>query len=445
MSQTVNVVIAGTPTPVTIFPNTNIVQLTGDILFPTSEPNFQQTGTGATNRTSDSKNLDILNVADFLPVGFVTNGTVDYTTQMQAAIDEAVASKRRLIFPNGTYAVSGGGLDITLAGPEQLAIQGQGFQNTVLYNANGNVIRVAGQFLTISDMLLLSDGGGHTVIQTGLLAQTLWTQVGIAQNANGFSVWDNAGQEFVDNRFLACAFDHTTASTVHGFNLVAAGGLINDNYWIKCRVNNSGTKHFFNVETTSANGQYSNEWDGITWEVCLGGGIRLRGVNGFLINNCQNWDATGIVNHFYDLDTASGIGCVGKISSCGRWAATLAGGKYDVKLPGGGGGAGIIIENCRTVGGGDPFKIDAANNGFLLIRTNAAICSVTNTAGLTLFDNAVGIVDAPSDYRVLGTKVVGARGAALPVDATDLATVITLANAIKARMKATGGHGLVAD
>lgn len=44
-----------------------------------------------------------------------------------------------------------------------------------------------------------------------------------------------------------------------------------------------------------------------------------------------------------------------------------------------------------------------------------------------------------------GTKVVGAQGAALPADATDLASVITLANAIKARMKATGGHGLVAD
>lgn len=48
-------------------------------------------------------------------------------------------------------------------------------------------------------------------------------------------------------------------------------------------------------------------------------------------------------------------------------------------------------------------------------------------------------------FKVAGNKVVGARGAALPADATDLATVLTLANAIKARMKVTGGHGLVAD
>lgn len=42
-------------------------------------------------------------------------------------------------------------------------------------------------------------------------------------------------------------------------------------------------------------------------------------------------------------------------------------------------------------------------------------------------------------------KVIGARGAALPADATDLATALTLVNAIKARLKVTGGHGLVAD
>ena len=48
-------------------------------------------------------------------------------------------------------------------------------------------------------------------------------------------------------------------------------------------------------------------------------------------------------------------------------------------------------------------------------------------------------------FKIAGTQVVGARGSALPADATDLATVITLANAIKARLKATGGHGLVAD
>ena len=362
---------------------------------------FQQSGTGAAARTVQAKERDVLHVADFLPVGYVTNGTEDYTTHMQAAINEAVASKRRLVFPNGTFAVSGTGLSIALTGPQQLVIQGQGSQNTVLYNANGNVLRVSGQFLTVSDILLLSNGGGHTVLQTGLLAQTLWTQVAISQNANGFSSWENAGQEFVDNRFIACAFDHTSASTVYGFNLMAAGGLINDNSWLNCRVSNSGTKHFFNVETTTANAQYANKWDGITFEVCLGGGIRMRGVNGFVIENCQNWDATGIINDFYDLSTASGIGCAGKISNCGRWASTLISGKYDVKLPSGGGGAGIVIENCRTVGGGDPFTVDAVSNSIVALGI-PGVFSVINNIGQCGFDPTRGVI-------VGGLKIAGIR------------------------------------
>lgn len=70
-----------------------------------------------------------------------------------------------------------------------------------------------------------------------------------------------------------------------------------------------------------------------------------------------------------------------------------------------------------------------------------------------------GIVDTITKYTINGTaaelnstqlklsgaQVVGTRLSALTADATDLATVITLANTIKARMKVTGGHGLVAD
>ena len=54
-------------------------------------------------------------------------------------------------------------------------------------------------------------------------------------------------------------------------------------------------------------------------------------------------------------------------------------------------------------------------------------------------------IGAAKEYRVGGTKVLTTRGAALPADATDLTTALALVNAIKARMKATGGHGLVAD
>lgn len=57
----------------------------------------------------------------------------------------------------------------------------------------------------------------------------------------------------------------------------------------------------------------------------------------------------------------------------------------------------------------------------------------------------INTIDVETAYYFSGQKVIGARGAALPADATDLASAIALVNAIKARVKTTGGHGLVAD
>ncbi len=45
-----------------------------------------------------------LSVIDFLPKGFVIDGTVSYQTEIQQAIDAAAESGRTLVFPSGTYA-----------------------------------------------------------------------------------------------------------------------------------------------------------------------------------------------------------------------------------------------------------------------------------------------------------------------------------------------------
>lgn len=82
--------------------------------------------------------------------------------------------------------------------------------------------------------------------------------------------------------------------------------------------------------------------------------------------------------------------------------------------------------------------------------------SVTTSGIITLNLSAnpsVTTVDASTSYKVGGTKVIGAQGAAVAdvasADATDLPTVITLANEIKAqvntafaRLRAATGHGL---
>jgi len=62
-----------------------------------------------------------------------------------------------------------------------------------------------------------------------------------------------------------------------------------------------------------------------------------------------------------------------------------------------------------------------------------------------LFDASSLTLDVGKVLKIGSNKVIGDRLSALPADATDLATALTLVNAIKARLKVTGGHGLVAD
>lgn len=93
-----------------------------------------------------------------------------------------------------------------------------------------------------------------------------------------------------------------------------------------------------------------------------------------------------------------------------------------------------IIEQGSSDG-----NLIAAN---LVPQASAALYSILG-AGSIMQNGATHQVT--TGYKVGANQVVGPRLAALPSDATDLASVVTLANAIKSRLKATGGHGLVAD
>lgn len=125
MSETVNVVIAGTPTPVTIFPNTNIVQLTGDLVFPDGPDfsassgsalvGFLQSGTGAVARTAQSKMRERISLADF--TGFDNTGATSINACLalaKAYCDTLTVTpdangpqvRARLFIPPGTYLLT---------------------------------------------------------------------------------------------------------------------------------------------------------------------------------------------------------------------------------------------------------------------------------------------------------------------------------------------------
>jgi len=347
-------------------------------------------GAGAVPTTLQAVVRETLSVSLAFPPGYVTDGSVDYTTQINIAVSAANVLGAKLHGVAGTYKVTGTGLPIN--SPLTFDMRGM-----ILKNSAGNVLRVSGTGINLSDGKLWSAGGGSTVLQTGPIDQCSWQGMQIQQDATGYSLWDNAGFDYVDMRHENFNYWHVLGATVPGFKLVAAGGLINDNTWTKGRVNNSGA-WFFDLQSTTANWQYSNSWSTITFEVCRGGGIRLQGAMLFNIEDCQNWDcgAGTIVNHFYSIQlNAFNFGSMGSIKNCGRWDGGNSVGIYDIQLPTGGGGAGITIENCVTSGGGDPFIADLRNNGVVCTIPSFTLFSTVNSAGRTVISGDSGGVQFP--------------------------------------------------
>jgi hypothetical protein len=124
---------------------------------------FLQSGTGAVTRTAQAKMRDIISVLDF---GAVGDGVANDTAALQAAINAATATKRRLYVPAGTY------LYTTLAVNDEFAISGDGnssnlkttqaFNGGITVTTNSPVIfenlaltavgpQIAGALLTLTD------------------------------------------------------------------------------------------------------------------------------------------------------------------------------------------------------------------------------------------------------------------------------------------------------
>lgn len=399
---------------------------------------FQQSGTSAASRTLEAKGRDTLNAADFLPTGYVTDGSVDYTTQLQAAINEAVSrGKSEVQIPFGTFQVTGTGLSVSAG----VKLRGVSRGGTVIKNLSGNVLRLAGEGIDLTDMAVWSVAGGHTIVQTATIAQCQFRRLQVVQSANGYSLFSNAGFEYINNRLEHFECQHATGATVPGWALTGLAGTINGNVFANGRWTNSGAYAFSIDGITTSDPQYDNIFEGIQFEVCTGGLINLKGCDNFVINSCWSDDAPLALKHGYLIEVGTGgSSCKGRISNCARRGSTNNTGIYDVKLPGSGGGAGNVIENCWTFGGAyGSFAIDLNSNSALVVGSSQRM-SVANTVGLQWLDTYTGTIDAFGGFKVAGTAVVGARGAAV-ANATDAASAITQLNALLARCRA---HGLIA-
>lgn len=374
-------------------------------------PAFIQTGTGAREMTLQEDGRLIHNVAQYLPAGYVTDGSVDYTAQLQAAMTDAAAVSAALQWPGGTFKVTAIGLLV----PAGLVMRGAGLGTTVVKNTNGNVLRLNGENYHFSDMSFESVAGGATILQVGAVARSTFRRIGLIQGANGYGVWDNAGFAYIANLFANFYQQHVLTATVESFKLLGTGGTINNNRWLGAFVRYSGN-YAFSCRTTNANAHYDNIFKDIVFEVCTGGGIDLSGNWQFIIDTCANWDAaegagggTGVaLKDFFNIALGpSGSISIGDIINCGRRAGTLNSGIYDVRLPSGGGGAGVRIINCSGTGS-DPFLVEADNNA--IFHTGQPGSYTVNNAPAASYQSG-GVFNAGTKFQIAGTQVVGPRDA----------------------------------
>jgi hypothetical protein len=114
-----------------------------------SKSSFTQTGTGAIQRTVESKLKDTVSVKDFDAVG---NGVADDTAEIQAALTAASALGKSVYLPAGTYKVSSritvpSNTGLVSRERAKIYATAAGFNNTSLaikYAANSCVIDLSG-------------------------------------------------------------------------------------------------------------------------------------------------------------------------------------------------------------------------------------------------------------------------------------------------------------
>lgn len=295
---------------------------------------------------------------------------------------------------------------------------------TQLRNPAGSVLAVEGTFVNVFNLYLRSDGGGHTVRQTGDLDQSHFDQFKLWQSDDNYSVWDNAGFGFVDNRFTRFLSWHTETATVASWNLVAVGGEINDNVWSMFRHQFSGN-YAFNVESTDANCQHSNAWEHVNWQVCSGGMLRLIGCRDYRVVNSTLWDLefTGgllLRDGILAETNVAGALCIGEIDGHRRLDGACSGAVKDIKYPTGvGKGAGSVLQRAQNITSADPLLVDLNSQDVLVINPGIAASTLTtlsNTSQATLINKDGMTLPVGKTYKI-GTKSV-LTGVSLTLAAT---------------------------
>jgi len=179
---------------------------------------FIQAGTGAVQRTVESKLQDIVSVKDF---GAVGNGVADDTAAIQAAINAVATDGGTVYIPSGTYLVS----STLLVSNSSVYIRGAGMYNTVITRNSpsyGNTVFFNGGG---SDATLIIGAGiaDLSIKTTGLMSS------GSHLAMDGVTRFE-VSNVYAENGFTNFSFAAATAGTITntytlGTNLYGGSGV----------------------------------------------------------------------------------------------------------------------------------------------------------------------------------------------------------------------------
>lgn len=111
----------------------NLVSSSGSSLI-----GFIQSGVGAVGRTLQDKCRESISLADFLPSGYVTDGSIDYAIQINRAITAAGASGE-LVWPKGTWLC---GQKLTMPQGQRWIVKGAKRSATIKKGFNGDMVEM---------------------------------------------------------------------------------------------------------------------------------------------------------------------------------------------------------------------------------------------------------------------------------------------------------------
>ena len=275
---------------------------------------FVQSGTGAVERTVESKLQDVVSVKDF---GAVGDGVADDTAAIQAAIDFACTSHRALYFPSSKpafyYKITS---PLTITKP--ISIYGEGPISTVLYAVG----LTPGQYVLDFDCLA-ADVVEHVTIQDLTIRSSDGVPDGVLLKNVSYALLKNI---LLYNLYKGIVVDGTrcftnTFENINSYNITSNSIFFQANF--------TGGGHFtflgctFTGDTAVAvpSTAYLDNlcFEGCNWEQCVTNGLFIAGtcaglsVTGCRTEGCNSTDF--VLRPALATEYVGGINVVGNVFS----------------------------------------------------------------------------------------------------------------------------------